>query len=168
MRVLQEIFGEIEKPEITVTDLLTKNEELQDLQVQDGRGEVTSIGAIGEQINDVARSMISLGLVEGNTIAINDLSYDDALLVYFAAEQIGVNVVNVTGESIVGRLSEVRPRITVSRRATEDAVVASTGEFLILREGEGDGASTLDWNSFLSLRSFATAWELNKFRVISA
>ncbi|MEQ9188309.1 MAG: hypothetical protein RLP15_11285 [Cryomorphaceae bacterium] len=171
MKVLQEVFGKVESPAITAAEILHKSEqERSDLKLKDDHGAVISLQDIEIRMNEVARSLISLGLICGNRIAIYGLSYSDALLVYLAAEQIGVNVVHL-GENgpLTDQLRNLQPRLTICAEQTETLQMGPFGEFLIIKANELNGSeSILTWTTFLDLKRFASEWELERFRIIPA
>lgn len=171
MKVLQEVFGKVESPAITAAEILHKSEqERTDLKLKDDHGAVISLQDIEIRMNEVARSLISLGVICGNRIAIHGLSYSDALLVYLAAEQIGVNVIHLNGEdALTVQLRGLQPRLTICTEQAETLQTGPFGEFLIVKASEFNGSeSILTWTTFLGLKRFASEWELERFRVIPA
>ncbi|NQV52652.1 MAG: hypothetical protein HQ500_05680 [Flavobacteriales bacterium] len=171
MKVLQEVFGKVDAPAISAADILHKTEKEQsDVKLQDDFGAEISLRDIELGMNGVARSLISLGVICGDRIAIYGLSYSDSLLLYLAAEQIGINVIHLSGDrSITDQVNEMKPRLTITSKNSEVIKAASFGEFLITKEVEFAGSgNVLAWDAFLSLERFASDWELEKFRVISA
>ncbi len=171
MKVLQEVFGKVESPAISAAEILHKSEKEQiEVKLQDDFGAVISLRDIGLGMNEVARALISIGVVSGDRLAIYGLAYSDSLLLYLAAEQIGVNVIHLSGNrSINDQVNELKPRLTITSKNSEVIRDVSFGEFLITKEeGIACNGSVLSWDAFLGLQRFASEWELEKFRVISA
>ena len=171
MKELKEVFGHIESPVLRAADILDRTFEIkEETMLQDDRGSVFSLLDIESKMNDVARALLAIGVVAGDRIAIVNLDYADAILLQLGAEQIGVNVVNVSSDGTsFGQITHVKPRITFSQDIHDVVLQSAFGEYLIVKEGlVEDGDSMLHWDTFLSLKRFATEWELERFRVFAA
>ena len=174
MKALQEVFGRVDAPAINAAQLLEEATIKSDQEFQDPKGEVLSFAHLKDQMNELTMSMISLGVVAGDKVLIHALGYRDALLVFLAAEQLGVNVINLGEQPLeIVPIKDHRARLLIASKLTEgfsakEKEVRSC-EFLVERESSADTMSeALSWNQFTRLSKYTTEWELERFRVIEA
>jgi hypothetical protein len=169
MKAMQEVFGTWDAPALKASEILDQSSQVKtSLVLMTEEGQAISMIEFEAQMNAIARSMIAIGVSANDTIFVGGLSYKDALLVYLAAEQIGVNVVNV--DSVKEEtLLNIKPRLSVVREEVFVKSKFAFGDFLILQEASDEhGSNAISWTDFLDLSRFATDWELERLRVIPA
>lgn len=183
MTELKEAFGTLEAPQELASLLFDsfKRSELDDkLQTA---GNTFSLDVIEHEMNSITRSLVSLGASSGETIAIYGFDYSDALNLYLAAGQVGVNVVNLSNIKEMTALNEGIQTSKARFVFFADSSAAALGndfqdqlnlsqktmfpEYAITKGVKNINIATvLTWDHFLGLERFASNWEIGLLRVV--
>ena len=183
MNELKEVFGILEEPQELASIIFdsTKRNTLEN-KLQ-SVGEQFSLEHIENQMNAVSRALISLGASSGDNIAIYGLDYLDALNLYLASGQVGINVVNLSNAKTVAELNEVilssKARSVFFGDSTTSVLgsdyldqISTSGkgiflEYLVCQGNiENCSGNVLTWEKFRKLERLATNWEVGLLRVI--
>jgi long-subunit acyl-CoA synthetase (AMP-forming) len=183
MTELKQVFGSLEKP-VELASLLfvrSKRSALED-KLQSA-GNVVLVDEIESKANALTRSLVSLGLSSGDHIALYGVDYSDALSLFIASGQVGVNVINLSSSNDIEQLGA--DLIKTKARAVffgNKAEISLGRDFLnLLTIGNPtyypeyaivQGAleslrhNVLTWAQFQQLERFSTPWEIGLLRVV--
>lgn len=183
MKELKEAFGTLEAPQELASLLFDSSKRSQLGDKLQTAGNTFSLDVIEHEMNALTRSLVSLGASFGDTIAIYGFDYSDALNLYLASGQVGVNVVNLGSANTITELNEgistSKARFVFFAKDSSSQLgdefldhlnfssKAKYPEYAIVQDAKNNTKGTvLSWEQFQSLERFATNWEIGLLRVV--
>ncbi|MDB4104751.1 hypothetical protein N9545_04425 [Salibacteraceae bacterium] len=183
MTELKEVFGSLNVPQELASSFFNSEKRKSIEQKLASAGNAFSLDAIESDMNALTRSLLSLGASHGDNIAIYGIDYSDALNLYLAAGQVGVNVVNLSSSNNIVEFHEEVARsksrfVFFAESAhsefgegyLDDLFITATNGFpecaIVKGKKNNNQGVVITWNEFQKLERFATNWEVGLLRVV--
>lgn len=141
-----------------------------------------AIADIAAQVDACAKSFVAIGLDKGNKVGVYDATATEWLLLYSAANKLGIELVHIgreySSEETMLHLNKSKCRVLFASanaqiylkdlvsKFNESKVVGLFTEFVVLLDTDRSAGlnNVISYEAFKNLAKYTSDWELNKLK----